>query len=64
MEVFRQLNEELQMTIAFVTHERDVAGYTRRIVSLRDGKVVGDRPNVPVYAGRPAAPVEEKEAAP
>ena len=64
MEVFRQLNEELHMTIAFVTHEQDVAAYTRRIVSLRDGKVVGDRPNVPVYAGRPAAPVEEKEAAP
>ena len=64
MEVFRQLNEELQMTIAFVTHEHDVAAYTRRIVSLRDGKVVGDRPNVPVYAGRPAATVEEKETAP
>lgn len=64
MEVFRQLNEELQITIAFVTHEHDVAAYTRRIVSLRDGKVVGDRPNVPVYAGQPAAPVEEKETAP
>ena len=64
MEVFRQLNEEMQMTIAFVTHEHDVAAYTRRIVSLRDGKVVGDRPNVPVYAGQAAAVVEEKEATP
>lgn len=64
MEVFRQLNEELQITIAFVTHENDVAAYTRRIVSLRDGKVVGDRPNVPVYAERSAAPAEEKEAEP
>ena len=64
MEVFRQLNEELHMTIAFVTHEQDVAAYTRRIVSLRDGKVVGDRPNVPVYAGQAAALVEEKEATP
>ncbi len=51
----RIINEELQMTIAFVTHEKDVAAYTRRIVSLRDGKVVGDRPNVPVYAGQLAA---------
>ena len=64
MEVFRQLNEELHMTIAFVTHEQDVAAYTRRIVSLRDGKVVGDRPNVPVYAGQAAAVVEEKDATP
>ena len=64
IEVFRQLNDELQITIAFVTHEKDVAAYTRRIVSLLDGKVVGDRPNVPVYAGQPAATVEEKEAGP
>ena len=49
MAVFRSLNEELGITIAFVTHESIVANYTRRIVSLLDGKVVGDRPNVPSY---------------
>ncbi len=49
MEVFRKLNEQLGITIVFVTHEADVAGYTRRIVSLRDGQVVGDEPNVPSY---------------
>jgi len=50
MEIFRRLNEELGMTIAFVTHEHDVAAYTRRIVSLRDGEIVSDQPNVPTYA--------------
>jgi len=50
MEIFRKLNDELGITIAFVTHEHDVAAYTRRIVSLRDGEVVSDVPNVPSYA--------------
>ncbi|MCH8919960.1 MAG: ABC transporter ATP-binding protein [Chloroflexi bacterium] len=49
MEVFRKLNEELGITIAFVTHEADVAGYTRRIVRLHDGRVVSDEPNTPSY---------------
>ena len=49
MEIFRKLNEERQMTIAFVTHEHDVAAYTRRIVSLRDGRIVSDEPNVPIF---------------
>jgi len=56
MEIFRKLNEELGITIAFVTHEHDVAAYTRRIVSLRDGEVVSDVPNVPSYAVVEAAP--------
>ncbi len=60
MELFRQLNEERGITIAFVTHEPDVAAWTRRIVSLRDGDIVSDTPNVPVYereqhAGPPTA---------
>ncbi len=61
MEIFRKLNEELKITIAFVTHEHDVAAYTRRIVSLRDGQIVSDEPNVPVYKHpepEHAAPVE------
>jgi len=55
MEVFRKLNEELGITIAFVTHERDVAAYTRRIVSLRDGEIVSDVANTPSYATPPVA---------
>jgi putative ABC transport system ATP-binding protein len=58
MEVFRSLNDELGITIAFVTHERDVANYTRRIVSLRDGVIVDDEVNVPVYARREVATPE------
>jgi len=61
MEIFRALNEERGITIAFVTHEHDVAAYTRRIVSLRDGEIVSDEPNVPSYA-RATAPAADASA--
>ncbi len=48
MEIFRLLNEQRGITIAFVTHEPEVAAYTRRIVSVRDGLIVSDKPNIPV----------------
>ena len=32
------------MTIVMVTHELDVAKYTKRMVVMRDGKVVSDTP--------------------
>jgi putative ABC transport system ATP-binding protein len=63
MEIFRRLNEERGITIAFVTHEHDVAAYTRRIVSLRDGEIVSDEPNVPSYA-HPAPPAPDATAQP
>jgi putative ABC transport system ATP-binding protein len=62
MEIFRKLNEELGITIAFVTHEPDVAAYTRRIVSLRDGEIVSDVPNTPVGAPPPASALEAAPA--
>src|SRR5260221_786084 len=39
--VFQQLNDQ-GMTIVMVTHELDIAHYTKRMVVMRDGKVVGD----------------------
>ena len=43
MGVFQKLNEQ-GITIVMVTHELDVAHYTRRMIVMRDGKVVGDSP--------------------
>ena len=45
MGVFQKLND-LGMTIVMVTHELDIAHYTKRMVVMRDGKVVGDTPVV------------------
>jgi len=43
MGVFQKLNDQ-GMTIVMVTHELDIAHYTKRMVVMRDGKVVGDSP--------------------
>jgi len=64
MQIFRKLNEERGITIAFVTHEPEVAAFTRRIVSLRDGQIVSDVPNTPSYAGTLDIPATPDDAAP
>jgi putative ABC transport system ATP-binding protein len=43
MSVFQELNDEGN-TILLVTHEPDIAQYAKRIVVMRDGLIVGDRP--------------------
>src|SRR5207237_5505925 len=43
MGVFQKLNEQ-GITLVMVTHELDIAQYTRRMVVMRDGKVVSDTP--------------------
>jgi len=39
MAIFQSLNHEEGITVIFVTHERDIAEHTRRIVQLKDGVV-------------------------
>jgi len=43
MGVFQKLNEQ-GITIMMVTHELDIARYTKRTVVLRDGLIVSDTP--------------------
>lgn len=43
MSLFQQLNAQGK-TIAFVTHEPDIAQFTTRTIMLRDGKVIKDEP--------------------
>ena len=43
MGVFQKLNDQ-GITIVMVTHELDIAHYTKRMVVMRDGKVVSDAP--------------------
>ena len=42
MAIFQRLNVEDGITIVFVTHEKDIAEHTRRIIRLTDGKIVAD----------------------
>jgi putative ABC transport system ATP-binding protein len=39
MNIFVELNRNEDMTIVLVTHEREIAAYTQRIIHLRDGLV-------------------------
>jgi putative ABC transport system ATP-binding protein len=48
MKLLTVLNEEQGITIAMVTHEPDIAGWTRRIVRFRDGNIESDTANQPV----------------
>lgn len=45
MGVFQKLNDQ-GMTVVMVTHELDVAQYTKRMVVMRDGRIVSDSPVV------------------
>jgi len=42
MELFVKLNTESNITIILVTHELDIAAYSRRIIKFSDGLVVSD----------------------
>ncbi len=44
MQIFLELNQSRGITIVFVTHEPEVAAYTRRTVRLQDGLIVNDMP--------------------
>jgi putative ABC transport system ATP-binding protein len=42
MELFRRLNMDSNITIIFVTHEADIAAYSRREIKFLDGSIVSD----------------------
>jgi len=43
MNLFRRLTDQ-GMTVVLVTHEPDVAAHARRLLRVRDGRIVEDRP--------------------
>ncbi len=44
MEIFKKLNNDGH-TIVMITHEPDIAEYSKRIIHLKDGNVLSDKPN-------------------
>ena len=44
MELFVELNAGSGMTIIIVTHEPDIAAFSRRVIKFVDGKIISDGP--------------------
>ncbi len=44
MELFVRLNEESHITVVLVTHEPDIAAFSKRIIRFLDGHIVSDEP--------------------
>jgi len=64
METFTRLNAERGITIILVTHEHDVAAYTRRVLTVRDGRIVADQPTAraeTTVVPFPGAPVAARD---
>jgi putative ABC transport system ATP-binding protein len=52
MNFVREFNQQLGMTVVMVTHERALAQrYAQRMISLADGKLVDDMPNLSLLTG-------------
>ena len=53
MELFVRLNRDSGITVILVTHESDIAAFSKRIIRFSDGHIVSDEP-VSRYAGEQA----------
>jgi len=62
METLQSLNRERGVTIIVVTHESDIATYTDRVITMRDGTVISDERKPAVHrqpeASRGVLPVD------
>lgn len=52
MALFQELNQQQGKTIVFVTHEPDIAAFSSRTITLKDGKVVKDTKNENVRSAK------------
>lgn len=43
MGILSRLNKEHSHTVILITHERDIASYARRTITMRDGKIENDQ---------------------
>jgi putative ABC transport system ATP-binding protein len=52
MMVLQELNESHGKTIVFITHEPDIASFSKRTITLRDGKIISDTLNQHVRSAK------------
>jgi putative ABC transport system ATP-binding protein len=67
MALLQELNSQQGKTIVFVTHESDIATFSSRTVTLKDGRVIKDLKNENVKSAKDALaalPVEKDDGKP
>ncbi|KAA9038465.1 ABC transporter ATP-binding protein [Ginsengibacter hankyongi] len=52
MSLLQELNQQQKKTIVFVTHEPDIASFSSRTITLKDGKVIKDTKNENVRSAK------------
>ena len=62
MELMVNLSRKYDQTMVLVTHDRDLARYADRIITLIDGKIVDDRPNQSIARTEEAIQAEKAAA--
>lgn len=55
LKILQELNQAGH-TIILVTHDKHVANHATRIIELKDGQIIEDRPNTPPNTDMPSAP--------
>lgn len=50
MKIFQDVNDKQQHTVVMITHESDIAAHAKRIITVKDGKIVSDKSNRQVKA--------------
>ena len=57
MDIFHKLHREQGKTIVLITHSRELAAETDRIITISDGRIISDVDNRGVYKGSDSDPV-------
>ena len=54
MDIFHKLHREQGKTIVLITHSKELAAETERIITISDGRIISDRDNKANSAGTAA----------